>query len=157
MEINTIDESHCQFDSDYRISVFSSSFGPEQSADYRVGDTFGKIYIWSHDFPAFFTPSEEVSQPTGRNDIEYVSTRRNSPISCAGLSCASYHRFKAFCSCEKMISYNFAEPSHCYWPCPLFRQTFFSTHPGIRHWSGRKSISSTLACAPLMALCSVHP
>ena len=32
-------------DSDYRISVFSSSFGPEQSADYKVGDTFGKIYI----------------------------------------------------------------------------------------------------------------
>ena len=36
---------HCQFDSDYRISVFSSSFGPEQSADYRVGDSFGK-YIF---------------------------------------------------------------------------------------------------------------
>ena len=34
-----------EIDSDYRISVFSSSFGPEQSADYRVGDTFGKIYI----------------------------------------------------------------------------------------------------------------
>ena len=37
--------NHCQFDSDYRISVFSSSFGPEQSADYRVGDTIGKICI----------------------------------------------------------------------------------------------------------------
>ena len=36
---------HCQFDSDYRISVFSSSFGPEQSADYRVGDSYGK-YIF---------------------------------------------------------------------------------------------------------------
>ena len=34
-----------EIDSDDRISVFSSSFGPEQSADYRVGDTFGKIYI----------------------------------------------------------------------------------------------------------------
>ena len=96
-----------EIDSDDRISVFSSSFGPEQSADYRVGDTFGKIYIRSHDSPAFFTPSEEVSQPTGGTNIEYVSTRRNSPISCAGFSCASYHRFTTFCSCEKMISDNF--------------------------------------------------
>ena len=41
---------HCQFDSDYRISVFSSSFGPEQSADYRVGDSYGK-YIFDPTIP----------------------------------------------------------------------------------------------------------
>ena len=32
---------------------------------------------------------------------------------------------------------------------------FFSTHPGIGHWSGRQSISSTLAFTPLDGI--VHP